>query len=65
MSSLLQSTGSSPYVLVHIVEPLATTIESYYLLSRKNFWQKCFNCTSCLIPLDVSYTPESSQELAC
>jgi len=26
MSSLLQSTGSSPYVLVHIVGPLAATV---------------------------------------
>jgi len=28
MSSLLQSTGSSPYVLVHIVGPLAATVPS-------------------------------------
>jgi len=27
MSSLLPSTGSSPYILVHIVGPLATTIQ--------------------------------------
>ena len=27
MSSLLQSTGSSPYVLVHIVGPLAATLD--------------------------------------
>ena len=27
MSSLLQSTGSSPYVLVHIVGPLTATIQ--------------------------------------
>jgi len=31
MSSLLQSTGSSPYVLVHIVGPLAATPDT-------NFW---------------------------
>jgi len=30
MSSLLQSTGSSPYVLVHIVGPLAATIASVF-----------------------------------
>jgi len=28
MSSLLQSTCSSPYVLVHIVGPLAATVQS-------------------------------------
>jgi len=33
-SSLLQSTGSSPYVLVHIVGPLAATLDSHHHLKR-------------------------------
>ena len=35
MSSLLQSTGSSPYILVHIVGPLAATLPVTNQLAAK------------------------------
>jgi len=52
MSSLLQSTGSSPYVLVHIVGPLAATVWSLAKERRislrlvRFFWKTERNKTS-------------------
>jgi len=42
MSSLLQSTGSSLYVLVHIVGPLASTYERQDMPLQMKEWLECF-----------------------
>ena len=45
MSSLLQSTGSSPYVLVHIVGPLAATISLSLQFNADSTFVKILNYT--------------------
>ena len=50
-SSLLQSTGSSPYVLVHIVGPPAATVLNIFFLwwkeSIRCFDRHCWNAACC------------------
>ena len=61
MSSLLQSTGSSPYVLVHIVGPLAATVLTYYSCCWGSLWKQVTYILKLLFgsPLKARFSPHT------